>query len=317
MTTNATPAVTPSVLNTPKNGAHPAQPQESVQPKPNSAAPSVEEREAQLKAREEALNKKERVWRDEAKKASDEKKGLGAKLKEYEELKKYKHEREERDELRRLNPEYGLREDFGDNYREKLTKLFVDGVPPADLIAAEFKRMRAEFKAELDAERAKTREQTTASEAQDVENTRAMVASDATAFYEANAKDYPVFERIGDAKRVGAILGQRIEQEYMAKGRLITPKEAAEGLEADMFGLVETAVAHDKYKSRLQDKLKSANVSPSSGSPQGAPQQSSQRRTLSNDLTASTSGRAPPRSDAEREQRAIEAFNRIRAKSNA
>jgi hypothetical protein len=314
MTTNATP-VTPSVLNpTPKNGAT-SQTQQTTEPKPASAAPSVEEREAQLKAREEALNKREKVWKDEAKKASDEKKGLGAKLKEYEELKKYKSEREARDEMRRLNPEYGLKEDFGDNYREKLTKLFVDGVPPADLIAAEFKRMRAEFKAELEAERAKTREQSTAAEAAEIEQTRAMVANDTHAFYESSAKDYPVFERIGDAQRVSQILAQRIEQEFMRTGKLLSPKEAADALEADMFGLVETAVSHEKYKSKLQDKLKPATVSLSSGA-QGVPQ-SSQRRTLSNDLTASTSGRAPPRSEDERRERAIAVFNEVRAKGKA
>lgn len=311
-----TPAtITPSVLNTTKNGATSPQ-QGTTQPAPASAAADpLADREAKLAAREAALEKRDKVWRDEAAKNSAEKKGLGAKLSEHAELKKWKAEREAKDQMRRLNPVAAMEEDYGKDWREKLTAMSVNGVPPQDLIAAEIQKMRSEWKADLEAERAKTREQTTSAEAESIEETRAMVAHNASEFYGANAAEYPVFEKLGDPKRIGAILGQRIEQEFLRTGKMLTPKEAADGLDAEMFGIVETAVEHEKYKQRLQAKTKAATVTPSSG-PSGAPQ-STARRTLSNDLTASTPGRAPPRSDEERTQRAIAAFNAARTKGNA
>jgi hypothetical protein len=303
--TNGT-TVTPSTLSAPKNGAT-SQTRQTTEPKPASAAADpLAEREAQLKAREEALNKRDRVYRDEQRKAADEKKGLGAKLSRLNEL-------EKREQFAKLNPPEYLKGIYGEKWHEVINQTAINGVPPADIIAAEMQKMRDEFKAELEARDLRTREQVTASEAREVEEARSMAAHKSAKWYEANAKEYPVFVRLGDAARVGQILGQRIEQHFMRTNELLTEQQAAEALEADMLGIVETAVEHEKYKSKLQDKLKPANVSASSGA-QGVPQQSSTRRTLDNSMTASTSGRAPPRSDAEREARAIAAFNAARAK---
>jgi len=306
--------ITPSILNTPKNGAT-TQTQQPSEPKPATAAPpAADDREAKLAAREAAIEKRERVYRDELNKYKTDNKGLGAKLSRLSELEKWRNEREQKDQLRKLNPIEALKEDFGENYREKLTELFVTGVPPTDMIAGVVQQMRAEFKAELEARDAKTREQTTLAEQGEVEEARAMVAHKSARWFEANAKEYPVFARLGDADRVGQILGQRIEQYFKAKGQMLTEQQAADMLENEMLGFAEDAMKADKYKSKLQGETKPANVSPSSGSPSRADAPGSTRRTLDNSMTASTSGRAPPRSDAERFARATEAFNAARSK---
>jgi hypothetical protein len=324
-----TTPVSPSVLNPPKNGAHPSQPQQPSEPKPNTAAPA-ESPEAKLAAREAAIEKREKAFGAELNKFKDTNKGLGAKLSEYEQLKKevpelrkYREESEQRKQLRKLNPIAALEEDFGKDWADKVTSLRVNGVPPVDLVASVVQQLKSEFKAELDARDAKTAEATTAAEHAQIDETRAMVAGNASRWYEQNAKDYPVFERLGDAARIGQILGQRIEAEFQRTGKLLTDKEAADLLEGDMLGIVEAAVKADKYKSKLQGGEKPANVSDASGSVSGdgrtgsTTQPGVTRRTLDNSMTASTSGRAPPRSDAEREQRAMEAFNAARNRGKA
>lgn len=324
-----TTPVTPSSLNTPKNGAHQSQPQQPAEPKqPASAAPV--DKEAALAAREAAIEKREKAFGAELNKFKDTNKGLGAKLSEYEQLKKeipelrkYKVEAEQRAQLRKLNPIAALEEDFGKDWREKVTALGVNGVPPTDMIAAVVQQLKADFKAELDERDAKTREQSTRAEAEELEAVRADVANGATAWYEQNAKDYSAFERLGDSKRIGAILGQRIEEEFKRTGKYIDAKTAANLLESDMVGLFETMAKHEKYRSKLQPGEKPANVSDASGSVSGdgrtgsTQQPGVTRRTLDNSMTASTSGRAPPRSDAEREERAMAAFNAARARGKS
>lgn len=325
-----TTPVTPSVLNTPKptNGAT-SQTQQPDAPKPNSAAPA-ETPEQRQAAREQAIEKREKAFAAELNKFKDTNKGLGAKLSEYEQLKKevpelrkYRDESEQRKQLRKLNPIAALEEDFGKDWADRVTSLRVNGVPPTDLVASVVQELRAEFKRELEARDVKTAEATTAAEQSQIEETRAMVSGNAAKWYEANAKEYPVFERLGDPARIGQILGDRIEQHFRAKNELLTEKQAADMLEADMLGIVEAAVKADKYKSKLQPDAKSANVSAASGSVSGdgrtgSTQQSGvTRRTLDNSMTASTSGRAPPRSDEERFKRATEAFNQARSKGNS
>lgn len=323
-----TTPVTPSVLNAPpKNGSHPTQPQQPVDTKQN--APAAPDKESTLTAREQAIEKREKTFAAELQNYKNGTgKELGRKLSEYEQLKKrvpelekYKSDREQRDQLRKLNPVAALEEDFGKDWADKVTGLRVNGVPPTDMIAAVVQQLKAEFKADLDARDAKTAAATTAAEQSQVEETRAMVSANSAKWYEANAKNYPVFERLGDAARIGQILGDRIEQWFRAKNELITEKQAADMLESELLGLVEHAVKQDKYKPKLQGETKPANVSPASGESSGVgstgstQHPGSTRRTLDNSMTASTSDRAPPRSEEEKLQRARERFIEERARS--
>ena len=323
MTTPVT-TVTPSILNTPKPNGAATQTQQPVTPKPNTAAPA-ETPEAKLAAREAAIEKREKAFGAELNKFKDTNKGLGAKLSEYEQLKKkvpelekYKTDREHRDQLRKLNPIAALEEDFGKDWANTVTGLRVNGVPPTDLIASVVQQLEAKFDAKLADRDAKSRDENTRAAAGELEEVRAEVAAGASGWYEQAAKDYPMFERLGDSKRIGEILGDRIENEFKRTGKYITAQAAADLLEADMLAVVETAVKADKYKAKLQGGEKSANVTDASGSSAGdgrtsSTQSGGTRRTLDNSMTASTSGRAPPKSDAEREQRAMEAFNAVRA----
>lgn len=314
-----TSPVAPSVLNTIKPTA-PAQ-----QPAPAPAV--VESPEAKLTAREQAIEKREKAYAAELNKFKDTNRGLGAKLSEYEllkkevpELRKYRSDAEQRKQLRQLNPVAALEEDFGKDWADKVTNLRVNGVPPVDLVTAAIQRLEQKFEDRLAERDEKTRNESTRAEAGELEEARRIVATESTEWYAANAKDFPMFERLGDPARIGAILGQRREAEFRRTDKSITAQQAAELLEADMLGFVETAIASDKYRSKLHGETKSANVSDASGSVSGdgrtggTSQSGGTRRTLDNSMTASTSGRAPPRSDEERFQRATEAFNKTRTK---
>lgn len=319
-----TTPISPSVLNpTPKNGASTSQPQQPVEPKPNvAAAPDpVAEREAKLAEREKAIEKREKTFNAELGKFKDTSKGLGAKLSEYEQLKKWRTEREQQDKLEELNPIAGLERRLGKDWREKVAKLGVDGVPAADFFAEAMMRLEQRIDAKLNERDQKTAATTTAAEQSAIEETRAMVADGSRAYYEQNAKDYPLFETLGPPERIGSILGERIEAHFMKTGKMLSAKEAADQLDDQLFGIAKRASEAEKYKAKLQPETKSANVSTASGKSSGdgstgstQQQPGGTRRTLDNSMTASASGRVPPRSDEERLRRATEAFNAARAK---
>lgn len=307
-------------MTTPTNGATTPAPSNGVKPQtptqPANPPPEADARAAQLDAREKAIAAREAKYSNELKKNADEKRGLGAKLSEYEQLKKWKAEELAKRERARVNPGPYAAEIWGEKWHDLLNQTVINGVPPAALIEDAFSRLERKFEDRLAERDRQTREQTTAAEAESIEETRAMVANGATQFYEASAKDYPVFEQLGNAARIGQILGQRIETEFMRSGKMLSAKEAADALESEMLAIAESAVKHEKYKSKLHAETKPANVS-ASKSQDGVQQESLgvQRRTLGNHLTASTTERTPPRSDDERLKRATEVFNTTRAKS--
>lgn len=284
-------------------------------PKPDPAV----ERESVLKQREDAIAARERKFADELKKNATEKSGLGAKLTKLSELEKYQSEAPEREkqfrererQSARLNPKGYLKDLYGDDYYKVITDTEVNGVPPAQLIAAELQKVREEFKAELESREKRASDAANIAEQRELDASRRTVAQNCTAFCEKSAAEYPVFKKLGGPAQVGAMLGQRIEREFMSTGRILTEKEAADGLEGELLSVLEEAVGADKYKERLQGKLKPATVAASSGV-QGVP--SSTRRTLSNNLTASTTGKAPRPSETERLQRAWEVEQAARRK---
>lgn len=289
---------------------NPPPPAEPDTPKPGPAA----EREATLTAREQAIASRERKFQDELKKNATEKTGLGAKLSRLSELEQW-HEKDAKEkQLAKLNPREYLKGIYGDEYYKVITDTEVNGVPPAQLIAAELQKVREEFKQELETREKKAHDEANVAQQRELDESRRTVTRNCTAFYEKSAAEYPVFKKLGSAAQVGAMLGQRIEREFMSGGRMLTEKEAADGLETELLVVLEEAVTADKYKARLQEKFKPAIVATSSGV-QGVP--SSTRRTLNNSLTASTTGKAPPRTEAERLQRAQEAFEAVRRKSGA
>jgi hypothetical protein len=312
--TTETATVTPSVLNPPKNGVAPKTPETPVTPPKESAPDPVAQREAQLNAREEAIKAREAKYQNELKKNASEKSGLGAKLSEHSKmagaLKALGITVEDLESARVNSPGF-LGKLYGEKYQEVVNSAAINGVPPADLIASELRRMSADFERRLEERDAKAAEATKTASQQQFEQMRNETVNACADFYNKGAAEYPVFKKLGDAQRVGEMLTARIEM-FAKQGKEISIKEAADGLEGDVLGLLDEAIQHEKYKGRLQSKANPATVSESSGS-QGV--QSSTRRTLSNNLTATTTGKAPPRSDEERFQRSMEAFNSARAKS--
>lgn len=280
-------------------------------PAPEVVTPAPD-REAALQAREEAIAARENKYRNELKKNAAEKNGLGAKLSRLSELEKATTERAKVDQLAKLNPPEYLKSIYGDGYLEVIQRSSIDGVPPASLIAAELQKVREEFRNVLAERDQKSQQEATATEQREEQEARAIISGKTKAFYDSNATEYPVFKKLGPPERVALMLADRIESTFKSTGKLLTEKEAADGLEGDVLSLLDDALTHDKYKSKLQSKLSSEKVPPSSGV-QGS--QGSARRTLSNHLTASSVTKTPPRSDAERLERATSVFNQARAKS--
>ncbi len=170
--------------------------------------------------------------------------------------------------------------------------------------------MRDDFRKELEARDEAARNANKTQQQEEYDSLRTQTVEASAGFFEQNKPAYKILEKLGDARRIGEMLTANIES--MAKqGKEITIKEAADGLKSYVWSLVEAATEDEEFKTKLQEKMKPANVGQSSGA-QGVP--GSARRTLSNNLTASTSEKAPPQSREDRFERATRIFNELHAK---
>lgn len=270
-----------------------------------------------------AAEKRGRVNAVEARKFADEKKGIGAKLSEYEQLKKAQSQA-------KLNKAAYLEQLYGKDWYDQIVQEKLNGgAPTSDTVALEVEKVREEFAKKFEEHKSELTKASQASEQQRVQSELKAFSNSAVDFAKANLKDYPVFETFGDETRIGAAIVQRIRQEFdrstvrdeetneiTTPGRVLTMKEAADAIETDLIAIAEKAMGHDKYKPRLTEKLKPAIVPPS-GSPNQQLRRTEvpERRTLSNDLTAATQGRKPAMTDDERRQRAEAAYAAARAKA--
>ena len=305
-------AVKPTVAAVTPTPVAPAESPEMVQ-----ARKMIADADAKLAAAE----KVRRVHAAETRKFADEKKGIGAKLSEYDAMKK-------REGQAKLNKAAYLEQLYGkDWYDQIIQERLNGGAPTADTVALEVEKVREEFAKKFEEHKS---EQTKAQQAQHQQQIQAELRAfnnQATEFAKANAKDYPIFERLGGEGQVGLALVQRIRAEHdrtiqrdesgavTSPGKVLTLKEAADAIEADLIAIAETAFGHEKYKPKLTEKMKPAPiVSAVTGGPQ-LRRTEVERRTLSNDLTATTPGRQPARTDDERRERAIAAYATARAKA--
>lgn len=229
-------------------------------------------------------------------------------------------EYEKRDAQAKINKTAYLESLYGkDWYDQIVAEKLNGGAPTADVVASEIAKLREEFEARLtakDAERTKALEE---SAKQSASHARQQLRSDGMAFWKNSGKEFPALEGLGGEEEIGQMLAQRLEQHYnstckrdedgriLADGEILSLKQVAEALEAQVLSLAEKAVHHAKYAERLGPK-KAQPATPAVGGPSYA-QSSAQRRTLSNDMTASTTTtRAPPVSDEERRERAAAAY---------
>jgi hypothetical protein len=294
-----TPPAAPAAK--PTTPAAPAQPDLAAQ-----LAAAAKERD-EYKAKYEGMDKKLRVNSIEMRKFTDEKRGLGSKLSEHSafdaafkasgisaaDLKNFK-----------VNPVPVLKAALGDGWYDKIVEMKLNGgAPTAEAVAAEIARAKSEAKEEAIAEvrggfeKERTEREQKARE--QAEQARAELTSDATAFLEKAGADYPVFEGY-QRDQVARAIASYQEQQYNRTGKVLSTKEAADALEQAEVSRAERLAGIDKYRGKLTEKLKPANVPPVVGS-RSAGNTQQERRTLSNDLTATTpQAKRAHRTDEER-----------------
>lgn len=305
----------------PTNGAT-TQTQQPAQPAEHPELLEAKKLKAEAESARAATEKARRVYAAEQRKFADEKKGIGAKLSEYEQLKKWKADQERVEQQAKLNKSAFLKAKFGEDWYEQIMAEKTNGgAPTADTVALEVARVREEMEQRFEAYKAEQEKASKEAQTRHVQAELKAFTDSARDFAKANVKDYPIFERLGGEQQVAQAIVSRIRAEHdrtsgrdedgnHVPGKVLTFKEAADALESDMIAIAESA--HDKYKTRLTEKFKPATVAPAvNGGPQ-LRRTEVPRRTLSNDLGASTPGRQPPKSDDERRQRAIDAYNAAR-----
>jgi hypothetical protein len=304
---SAAPAVAPSATPEPAAPAAPAA---------APATPAVNEWEAKWKAAQAERDRSVRERVVERRKFEGQIRQMNERMKALEAL-------EQQQKMARLNPEAYLKNVYGDNWYDTIVSTKLNGVPPADLLAAEMTKMREEFTGELSkrdaaAQAAMQRQQQAQLEASVREVTGSMEA-----FVSQKSDAYPaLIERYGNPKSVADALFKHARAEwdktvqYDARGvvsqpgKVLSAKEAADALEAQERAIVE------KISGRLTPKQTSAPIGGPklvSSQQQQVPQsQQQQRRTLSNDIVGSTPGRQPASTAAEKRLKAIAAFNAAR-----
>jgi len=211
---------------------------------------------------------------------------------------------------------------WGDNWYDTIVSAKMNGVPPAQLIAAEIQKVRDESRAERSQWETQQREAAERAQAEAAQRQLRDFRAAAVADAERRADELPALMlRLGDAKAVGEAVGSHIRARWDAtakqaedgtySGTLLTFEEAAKELEEREVELLKKLTAHEKLKTRLTPPKNPDSVS-SSLKQQSAQSTQQPRRTLSNDLTGSTPGRQPPATTAEKRARAIAAFNQLR-----
>lgn len=305
----ATPAAvapTPSAHpNAPQNGAAPPAAGAATQTQPPAAGAT--DITAKYKQLETEHQKKVREHIVERRKWEGERKTLSERAAKAAEL-------EKREQSARLNPPAFLKSIYGDDWHAVLTEAKVNGVPPAQLIEQEMQKMREEF-AEKDRarEEAGSKAQESAKE-QATEQARQSIFAESAAWYRSNAAEFPLLSKLGAEPAVARIMAQRIEHEFHQSGKILQTAEVAELIEGEVLEWAREAGKHEKYKAKLQPASSSSTVVPSKQQ-QGQPQQpAAPRRSLTNDITGSTSAKTAPASEKERRERSIAAYEAAKRK---
>lgn len=304
MTTPTTPAA-PAAPTTIKNGTTPAAPQQPITPPAPAESPELKtwqeratkaEQLAAQKTREEIVNR--RKW-------EGEKKTFAEKLKMADDHAKLMREKD-------INPTAAAKRLWGDKWHEHLNTVAANGgAPTAESVQLEIERAE---------ERATQREQQRQEQAQQqmreaaqkrVEQQMRAFNANAVEYAKGDGNEYLV-QQLGSPERVAGALVARIRGvhdetvqrdpetgEVLKAGRILTFKEAADALEADLVAIAERTADNPKYQEKLRAKLTPGKTpgtvppvvksSPVSSQGSQSSQSSSQpRRTLGNDLTGST-----------------------------
>lgn len=255
---------------------------------PADAAPLVSADDGQVKKAYALLAKKERGL---ALKAHD----LAQKQQAHKEREaEYQAWQTERASTKR-DPVRFLEKEFGKDWYDKLTEVKLNGgkVTP-ELVLETIDERLGSFEKKHEAERLKAAEaeqsKVQAEEQRMLETWRADVAG----FVKQNAEAYELINHFEVHDRVTA----KIESEFAKTQKLLSPKEAADLIEKDL-----------EERGAKSKKFGKAPAAPASADKRFDPQQ---RRTLSNDMAATTPAAKPlPADDRERMKRALEAMHAV------
>lgn len=306
-----TPAAAPTVPATP--GAAPA----AAAPQADAVAELAKLEQAR---RTLALEKRQGIAA--AKKLDEQRAQLAADKTEVAQIRKLQAQA-------RLNPRAFLQSIYGDKYKDVVLEADLNGTPTADVVQLEIQKLKDEFEEKLATRDTKAKEAELVAVKTAAQKARADFVTECGDFLKASEVDFPALTARWSTEQIATGLAQYIEAEFnrtakfgpdgvmVAPGTVLTKKEAAEKLEAIEVDSAAKIAKADKYAAKFRPAAPATKdpAGPSIGGPKL--QRTEQRRTLSNDLTASTSGRAPPVTPAEKRERAVAAFNQVHSKAPA
>lgn len=235
----------------------PAAPVEPAAVVPQAAQPSeAEQLKAQLDARAKEIDKRHARTAKEARELAEQRKALDTDRKEFEDWKKLREDR-------RRNPDKYLKADFGEDYYDKLTKLKVDGAPPADLIASEMDERMAKLQAQLDEKSKALDERLNQAQAQEARRAKEQYLASAKEHVKSNADKYKLIHRFEEFDSVAG----EIERHFRATckkdmdgnwlpGETLTAEQAADAIEKRIKDIAE------KFRGYFEEEQKTKAPQP-------------------------------------------------------
>jgi hypothetical protein len=291
-------AVTPTPSSHPNapNGTPPPATGAATQTKPPEAESDIA---AKYKALETEHQKKVREQIVERRKWEADRKATGEKLTKLEQL-------EKREANARLNPTAFLKDLYGENWHEVVTEAKVNGVAPAALVQQEIQALRDELAAKDKAREDEGSKAQVAQQEQAQQQARQTIFAESAAWYREKGSEYPLLAKLGAEPAIARIMSQRIEAEFHKTGKVLKTSEVADLIEGEVLEWAQEAGKHEKYKPKLQPGSTSTTVA-SSKQQQGTQQPAAARRSISNNITGSTSPAIPLKESAKEKRARIEA----------
>lgn len=312
-------AAAPVVVPTPRpTGNATPQPAPAATTQTQPPIPGESDFTAKYKAAEAELNKRTKshvIERRQWERERETLKQQAAKVAEF----------EKRESHAKTNPSAYLKSLYGENWQQLVSEAGLTGSTPAQLVQESMDALRAEFEAKEKAREDSAQKEREGAKSAQVENARRSLFADAATWYRSKAAEYPLLAKLGADTVVARTIANRIEHEFnkthqvdeegnvIQRGRIFSESEAADLIEAEVLDWVAEAGKHEKYKPKLQPSGTSTTVAPLSVK-QAPEKPSAARRSVTNDITGSTTATKPPNSDKERLARSAAAFEAARRK---
>lgn len=306
------PAPTPTQPSSPQTEPKPPPtPPNGAPPEPQTPAPPEDKRIVELEGQMKRLTQERmtfaaerRAWKQEMQKREGE---MSSKLSEYEAWQKQREDRNR-------NPAKYLKAEYGEDWYDKLSKVQLDGTPPAALIASELdervgkevaaiRKEFADYKAEVE-----RKEQERA--AAENNSRQESYLAQAVAYLKGAEDKYPFVHAFGQVENIPSVILAHErdtrsvdENGETLPGEVLTFEAASQKMEQHLKQKYEAAAQRITPKAATQTQPQSNTRTPD------VP-----RRTLSTRLTGQTQPSIPrPETEAERRKRAIAAGEAVEA----